>query len=109
MAFSDFKATTRYSLLLLCALFVLGSGGVIYTYTIGAWQKDAERVVHENTRSYVHGKQQELAKMYREYTSGDEATKAGIKAAIQASFAEFDESKIQSQQLKEWLVSQRGF
>jgi hypothetical protein len=69
--------------------------------------ENVRREVFENTKSYVHGKIQDLAKYYREYQTSDD--RAAIEALVRSQFAEFDEAHIQVLELRQFLVKVRGY
>lgn len=71
--------------------------------------ENVERKVFENTKSYLHGVQQDLGKYYLEYQNADESGKQAIRATIQMRFGEVDASKLQSPQLKSFLQTTRGY
>jgi hypothetical protein len=70
---------------------------------------DAKRKVFEEQQSYVHGKIQDLAKYYDEYTKVELRDREAIRQLIIMRFAEFDESKIQSPALRGFLTKMRGY
>lgn len=73
------------------------------------WQ-DVERQTFERTQSYTHGKIQDLAKYYEEFTeSEDSEERSAIKSLVRMNFAEFDESTVRNDKLRTWLIEQRGF
>lgn len=90
----------------LVVLTALGYGfgwyKVFYTGTVGKAQQDVERVVFENTQSYVEGKRQEAVKYRLEYMQADSSSRQAIKMMIVQSFANFDESKL-SPELQEFI------
>jgi len=71
--------------------------------------ENIKRGVFENTKSYLHGVQQDLGKYYLEYQTADENGKTAIRAIIQMRFAEVDVGKLQSAQLRGFLKSTRGY
>lgn len=100
---------------LLVVLGVIGGGvglsyafgwiGVHQTKTIKKEQIDAEREVFEQSQSYVEGKRQEAQKLYQEYIrEKDVESKSAIREIVSISFANFDESKLQSP-IKEFVYS----
>jgi len=96
-------------------------GGLIVIFLIGlselGWMKFFEpkkenirREIFEETQSYVHGKIQDLAKHYDEYNKADsQGDKEAIKQLIIMRFAEFDETKIRSVKLRNFLTNMRGY
>lgn len=86
--------------------FVTGFINIGKTRTIGKWQQNAERVVYEETQSYVHSKNQEALKFYKEYMKAtDEQSRAGIRSMVSISFAEFDDKKIKSDMVRDFVMS----
>ncbi len=71
--------------------------------------QNVERQVFENTKSYLHGVQQDLGKYYLEYQTADEDEKMALRATIQMRFAEVDPDKIQSLQIRQFLIRTRGY
>ena len=69
--------------------------------------EDVNRQIFENTKSYSHGKTQQLAKYYDEYKKSDEPE--AITELIKINFADFDETKIRNYKLKQFLINQRGY
>jgi hypothetical protein len=50
-----------------------------------------------------------LGKYYQEYQEGDLEKQEAIKNVIRMRFAEFDESKLQNDRLRVFLVNMRGY
>ena len=71
--------------------------------------KNVERKVFEETKSYVHGKIQDLAKYKAEYDRADDKDREAIRQIIIMRFAEFDESQIRAINLKRFLIQMRGY
>lgn len=76
--------------------YAFGWIGVHQTKTIYKARQDAKREVFEQSQSYVEGKRQEALKFYQEYIKTDEEGKKVIKELVSHSFANFDESKLDS-------------
>lgn len=72
------------------------------------WE-NVKRETFEQSKSYVHGKIQDLSKHYEEYQKGDETERAAIKNVIQFNFADLDAENIKSLPLRNFLVEQRGY
>lgn len=88
--------------------FATGSFDVLYTKTIGKQKQDAKREVFEETQSYVHGKNQELYKLYLEYQKApDPMEKAMLQEIIRGKFAEFDSDKIEEEFLRNFLIDMK--
>jgi len=69
--------------------------------------ENVRREVFENTKSYTHGKIQDLAKYYEEYQKTED--KEAVAAIIKMRFAEFDANKINSDVLRTFLINIRGY
>lgn len=94
---------------LLALVFCLGLFGLGYYKFFGPKTENVRREIFENTQSYVQGKIQDLAKYKDEYDHGDDKSRESIRQLILARFAEFDETKIQVEGLKSFLVRMRGY
>ena len=78
--------------------------GVHQTKTIGKAQQNAEREVFEQSQSYVEGKRQEALKLYKEYSKlTDIAEKQSFKMIVSSSFANFDEEKYLTGELRNFI------
>lgn len=88
---------------------------VIGLYALGLFrifapmEKDIQRKVFENTKSYMHGVQQDLGKYYHEYQTANESERGAIRATIRMRFAEVDVNKLQSRELQTFLKKTRGY
>ena len=88
---------------------------VIGLYDLGLFkllapmEKNIHRDVFENTKSYLHGVQQDLGKYYYEYQTADECGKSIIETTIRMRFAEVDANKLQSRELQMFLKKIRGY
>lgn len=75
--------------------YALGYNDVLYTRTVGKAKQNANREVFEETQSYVEGKRQEAAKLYKEYKLADtQEDKQVIENVVAQSFANFDEENL---------------
>ena len=92
---------------IIAVVFVLELVGLGFFKFFEPKRENIRREVFENTKSYTHGKIQDLAKYYKEYTEGKD--KGAIKAVIQIQFAEFDETRIVNTKLRTFLINMRGF
>ena len=98
--------------IVICALLI---PVVIGLYSLGLFKflapikRDVDRKVFENTKSYLHGVQQDLGKYYHEYQTADSCGKNVIKATIRMRFAEVDVNKLQSKELRMFLKKTRGY
>ena len=96
--------------LILIILFGLEWLGIGWTGYFGPKKQAVRRKVFEESKSYSHGRIQDLAKYYKEYNmakSQDE--KDTIASVIRFRFAEFDADKISSAKLYRFLVNIRGY
>ena len=94
----------------LAVIFVVGLFGLGWMKFFEPRKENIRREVFEQTKSYVHGKTQDLAKYYQEYqNAGTEADKAAIKEIVRLRFAEFDMACLNSLRLKRFLVEMRGY
>ena len=74
--------------------------------TIGVQYENAKRERFENSTSYIHSMQDKLAEYKREFeTEKDVDTKLAILNCIDDEFAQFDENKISSSTLRDFLIS----
>ena len=94
---------------LLALIFAIGLVSLGYYKFFGPKTENVKREIFENTKSYVQGVQQDLGKYYLEYQQTDEKGKAAIRATIQMRFAEVDAGKLQSPQLRAFLIKTRGY
>jgi hypothetical protein len=83
----------------------VGLIGVNYTSTVGKAQKNAERVVYEESNSFTKGKKQEAIKYYKEWEEAESIEeKRAIENIVSMSFADFNEDKyITDPKLLSWI------
>lgn len=94
----------------LALLFFLNAVGIAQIKIFGVAREDAKREVFEETKSYVHGKIQDLARYYKQYqTSKSDDDKESIRSFIIMEFGEFDSKKIKEVKLRSFLIQMRGF
>lgn len=97
-------------------------GGIvllIVTVSFGrlAWMKyfmpkeeSVRREAFEETKSYTHGKMQDLAKYYEEYTKAETSEdKEAIRNIIRMRFADFNSGSVNPNRLRAFLVEMRGY
>ena len=90
--------------LLLSVAFGLEWAGIKWYGFFGPKRAAVRREVFKQTRSYNEGKEQELIKLRREYMMAkDEDTKRVIGSTIRHSFADYDESLLDSPELRAFL------
>lgn len=90
-------------------IFIFGLFGLGWQKFFLPKQENIKREVFEQTQSFIHGKTQDLAKYYEEYTKADDKEKEAIKQIIIIRFAELDATKLTSPKLRTFLESTRGF
>lgn len=90
-------------------IFVLNLGGLEWKKFFDPKFQNVERQVFENTQSYVHGQNQNLAKHFGEYQKGNEDIKKSIKGIIAVQFAQFPLDQVSSLKLKQFLTECRGY
>lgn len=94
----------------LVLIFILELFGLGMFKFFAPKKENIRREVFENNKSYSHGIIQDLAKYYGEYQKAESTEdKNAIKEIIKVRFAEFDSDKINSQQLKTFLINMRGY
>lgn len=106
--------TITLSILGVVALFALIWGlsyhEIIFTRFFAPKRENVRREVFEETKSYVHGKTQDLAKYFEEYQKAEsQDDKEAVANIIKMQFASFDASKIDNFKLRQFLLSVRGF
>lgn len=90
--------------------FTFGWVDVYQTKTIGKAKENAKREVFKQSQTYNDGQALELVKLKSEYESTKDSTsRNAIVFTIKQEFGNFDESKLESQGLKDWLIRMRGF
>lgn len=84
--------------------FALGKWGNQVEKTIGTEYKDIKREQFESTKSYIHGKVEDLQRYKRELEgTADAIERKTLIISIQDEFASFDESKIDNSNLRIFL------
>ena len=84
-------------------IFLANEFSIFGTKFWGVRKENARREVYERTQSYVEGKRQELVKYHHEWIKASADDRIAIEATIRASFANFDESKIEQPELYSFL------
>jgi len=85
-------------------------GGLEWQLFFKPKEEEVKRKVFEETKSYVQGKIQDLAKYHEEYQKAEtEEDKEAIKQFIQERFSDFDADNINSVPLRNFLIKMRGF
>lgn len=73
-------------------------------------QENVNREVFENTKSYVYGAVQDIAKYYEEYQKAETyEVKETIANVIKSRFSNFDSKKIKNDSLRIFFENVRGY
>lgn len=91
---------------------IFGSGVFELEYKKYFAPKHAEvdRKIFEETKSYVHGKTQDLSKYFKEYQAAEDlASKGVIQEVVSIQFSDFDASNIKNKSLRNFLINMRGY
>lgn len=94
---------------LIVLVFVLELAGLGFFKFFEPKREDIRREIFENTKSFVHGKIQQLSKYHNEYRKADDSTRLTLETIIRLEFAEFDETKIDAVGLRRFLTQIRGY
>lgn len=95
---------------LILLVFILGGIGLGYKAFFAPKHAAVDRLVFEETQSFVHGKVQDLAKYKREYDAMTSLNdQQALRAVIGQQFAQFNKSKVVDPGLRQFLVNMRGF
>jgi hypothetical protein len=90
--------------------FILNLGELQWNKFFKPKFQNVERKVFEETQSYVHGKIQELGRLYQQYQEAKAPEdKAAIKELVRMQFTDFDAEKIDNYKLKSFLLEMRGY
>lgn len=98
-------------IILIILVFGIEMLGLQWTKFFKPKYQNVEREVFEQTKSYVHGKIQDLAKNYKEYNNPDtpEDEKRAIASLIPTEFADLDTNDVKNTKLKAFLIEKRGY
>ncbi len=90
--------------------FALNIGGLHWKMFFGPKYANVERKIFEESKSYTHGKIEDLGKYFQEYQEAKtQEDKDIIKEFVRLRFNEFDANKINNYKLKQFLISMRGY
>lgn len=99
------KILTRFLIGFLIIVGIAGVFGVGYTYTVGKWQKNAEREVFKSTVAYTEQAASFLAKSYKEYNDAENETeKNSIMEYVIMRYPNLDISSIDNVTLKQFYM-----
>lgn len=91
-------------IVLLSVTFGLEWAGIKWYGFFGPKRAAVRREVFKQTRSYNEGKEQELIKLRMEYLKAqDDESKRAIASTIRHSFADYDETLLDSPELRTFL------
>ena len=106
--FGAIMASILGLVVLIALAFAMELGGLKWKEFFAPKHADVERKVFKRTRSFNEAKVQELARYKRQYEQAEDAEAKGlIKATVNSTFADYDESLLPSG-LKFWLTGIRG-
>lgn len=95
---------------LMVLIFVLELFGLGMFKFFEPKRENIRREVFENTKSYTHGVIQDLGKYYAEYQkAATMEEKQTIQTVVRTRFSEFDATKIQSTELRNFFINCRGY
>ena len=72
-------------------------------------KENIRREVFENTKSYIYGAVQDLAKYYQEYQKADQNGRQTIANVVKFRFSNLDANKIKAVSLRNWFTEIRGY
>ena len=107
--FEASKAVIWFIIVFIIVAGILTGVYLVIKSTAGVENANIDRKIYEQSKSYIHGKIQDLAKYYEEYQNADEEGKQAIHNLIQMNFAELDENKIENRRLRIFLQEMRGY
>lgn len=91
-------------------IFLVSVTALAYKNIFGVANKNADRNIYKQSKSYTEGMAKDLAKYKYEYdTSKEDLEKKAIKDRIINDFGNFDSSKIKESELRNFLKEMRGF
>lgn len=90
--------------LLIVLAFALNLGGLEWSRFFGPRREAVRRDVFKQTRSYNEGKEQELIRYRRQYLlAKSDEDKAVLASTIRLTFADYDETLLDSMELRTFL------
>jgi len=87
--------------------FFTGGLDLAVTKFFGVRKANIQREIFEQSKSYTHGKIQDLAKYYEEHQTSED--KQSIESLIKMNFSDFDANKINALKLRQFLINVRGY
>lgn len=105
----EFGWTIWVLILLIIVVFVLGIFGLGYKATIGKESVNIDRQIFKNSKSYVEGMGNDLAKYkYELQTEKDPVAKRAIVDLIINKYGDFDAEKLDNPDLKNFLLDAKN-
>ena len=77
--------------------------GLVHKKIFKPMSENIERETFENTKSYVYGVVQDLAKYKHEWEKSDKVGKKAIENVVRMRFANFNPNKINNSELRTWF------
>lgn len=89
---------------ILIAVLVISAVGAVGNFAYSYWKTNTDRVIFKQSVTYNEGMLDDLAKYkYELESTEDEVEKSAIARLVNSRFANFDESKIENESLKNFL------
>ena len=104
----DFNEAMKVITIVVVCIVVLSIISFTLWSVFAPKRAEVERKVFEQSKSYVHGKIQDLSKWYLECKEDPEKIPV-MKNMIQAQFSDFDASTIDSVAIRQFLIEMRGY
>lgn len=94
---------------IVAVVLVLSAVGAACNFAYSYWKTNADRVIFKQSVTYNEGMLDDLAKYrFQMETAEDDVEKAAIAQIVNNRFANFDESKIESYDLRKFLEDCRN-
>lgn len=104
----DFNESMKWISISVIAVITFAVVGFVIYQQLAPKYAEVDRKVFEESKSYVHGKIQDLGKLYEEYQA-DKKKRPVIKNLIQVQFSDFDAGNIENLTLRNFLTEMRGY
>lgn len=92
-------------------IFAISYMGLGHKKFFGPKYENVNREIFENTKSYTHGKTQDLAKYYEAYNiaTANQEDQDTLSELVKIQFADFDAAVIRNVKLRNFLINVRGY
>lgn len=92
-------------------MFVFGAFDLTFSKWYAPKKANIERSVFEETKSFVHGQTQLLAKLYGEWNDPDTGfeDKTAIEELIKMQIADLSAENVSNETLRKFLIKTRGY